>query len=79
LGGSRSSHFLLARLRGRPPLIAASGGELAQRSGERYVQTASFLREDPYDAMNDALLSFLDNLARDYLATPPSLLRSVAA
>jgi hypothetical protein len=29
--------------------------------------------------MNDALFSFLDNLARDYLATPRSLLRSVAA
>jgi hypothetical protein len=28
------------------------------------IQTASFLREDPYDAMNDALFSFLDNLAR---------------
>jgi GMP synthase (glutamine-hydrolysing) len=55
-----------------PPLIAASAGELAQRSGERYVQTASFLREDPYDAMNGALVRFLDNLARDYLATPQS-------
>ena len=62
-----------------PPLIAASAGELAQRSGERYVEAASFLREDPYDAMNDALFSFLDNLARDYLATPQSLLRSMAA
>jgi hypothetical protein len=29
--------------------------------------------------MNDALFSFLDNLARDYLATPPGLLRFVAA
>jgi GMP synthase (glutamine-hydrolysing) len=62
-----------------PPLIAASAGELAQRSGERYVQPASFRSEDPYDAMNDALFLFLDNLARDYLATPRSLLRSVAA
>ena len=62
-----------------PPLIAASAGELAQRSGERYVQPASFRSGDPYDAMNDALFSFLDNLARDYLATPRSLLRSVAA
>jgi GMP synthase (glutamine-hydrolysing) len=62
-----------------PPLIAASAGELLQRSADRYVQTATFLREDPYDAMNDALFSFLDNLARDYLATPQSLLRSVAA
>jgi GMP synthase (glutamine-hydrolysing) len=62
-----------------PPLIAASAGELAQRSGERYVETASFFRENPYDAMNDALFSFLDNLARDYLATPQSLLRSAAA
>jgi GMP synthase (glutamine-hydrolysing) len=62
-----------------PPLIAASAGELAQRSGERYVETASFLREDPYDAMNDALFSFLDNLARDYSATPHELLPSVAA
>ena len=62
-----------------PPLIAASAGELVQRSGERYVQTASFLRRDPYDAMNDVLSSFLDNLARDYLATPRSLLRSIAA
>jgi GMP synthase (glutamine-hydrolysing) len=62
-----------------PPLIVASAGELEQRSGERYVQTASFASEDPYDAMNDALFSFLDSLARDYLATPRSLLRSVAA
>lgn len=61
------------------PLIAASAGELAQRSSKRYVQTASFLREDPYDAMNDALFTFLDNLARDYLAAPRSLLRSVVA
>jgi GMP synthase (glutamine-hydrolysing) len=62
-----------------PPLIAESAGELTQRSGERYVDTASFLREDPFDVMNDALLSFLDNLARDYLATPQDLLPSVAA
>lgn len=62
-----------------PPLIAASAGELAHRSGERYVQPASFGSGDPYDAMNDALFSFLDNLARDYLATPRSLVRSVAA
>jgi GMP synthase (glutamine-hydrolysing) len=62
-----------------PPLIAASAGELAQRSGERYVQTASFRRGDAYDAMNAALFSFLDNLARDYLATQRSLLRSAAS
>jgi GMP synthase (glutamine-hydrolysing) len=62
-----------------PPLIAASARELAHRSGERYVQPASFGSEDPYEAMNDALFSFLDNLARDYLATPRNLLRSVAA
>jgi GMP synthase (glutamine-hydrolysing) len=62
-----------------PPLIAASAGELAKRAGERYVQTASFLREDRYDVMNDALFSFLDNLARDYRATRPELAPSVAA
>lgn len=61
------------------PLIAASAGELAQRSGERYVQTASFLRADSYDAMNGALFSFLDNLGRDYLSTARSTLRSVPA
>jgi GMP synthase (glutamine-hydrolysing) len=63
-----------------PPLIAASAGELAHRSGERFVQAASFFfREDPYQAMNDALCSFLDNLARDYLETPQSVVRSVIA
>jgi GMP synthase (glutamine-hydrolysing) len=62
-----------------PPLIAASAGELTRRSGERYVETASFFREDPYDAMNNALFSFLDNLAGDYLAASQSLLRSVVA
>jgi GMP synthase (glutamine-hydrolysing) len=63
-----------------PPLIAASGGELAHLSGERYVQTASFLRKDSkdsYDAMNAALFSFLDNLTRDYLATAQGLVPSV--
>jgi GMP synthase (glutamine-hydrolysing) len=62
--------------RSLPPLIAASAEELAQRSGERYVDPASFLRDDPYEAMNNALFSFLDNLARDYLTTPSSLLIS---
>lgn len=62
-----------------PPLIAASGDELARRAGERYVQTASFLGDDPYAAMNGALLSFLDSLAEDYLAAAPSAPRSAAA
>jgi GMP synthase (glutamine-hydrolysing) len=62
-----------------PPLVAASGGELAQRAGERFVRTASFGSGDPYGAMNDALFSFLDNLARDYLATQQERLPSVAA
>jgi GMP synthase (glutamine-hydrolysing) len=61
------------------PLIAASAGELAQRTGERYVQTASFGSGDAYGAMNDALFSFLDNLARDCLATARERLPSVAA
>jgi len=62
-----------------PALIAASAGELALLSGERYVQTASFFREDSYEAMNDALFSFLDILAGDYLAAAQSLARSVVA
>lgn len=54
-------------------LMPASAVELTARSGERYVGAASFLVEDPYDAMNDALFSVLDNLVRDYLATPPAI------
>jgi hypothetical protein len=42
--------------------------------------TVHLVVHEAYEApAGDALFSFLDNLARDCLATPPSLLRSVAA
>jgi GMP synthase (glutamine-hydrolysing) len=54
-------------------LIEHSADELVALSRRRFVQQPEELRRNGYDAMNDTLFSFLDQLTADYCATSADL------